>query len=68
MEFNDGHAHTDSDESNSEISELDEYEHDDDIIEQLLFNAYINDIDNIIIFLPIKRKYDKYIINPCRKN
>lgn len=38
----------------------------EDIINQLIFNALINN-EPVLLILPIKRNYDKYIIDPCSK-
>ncbi len=39
-----------------------------DIIEEMIMYCYINNIDYILLLLPITRNYDKYIKNIHRNN
>lgn len=39
----------------------------DTTIERLLFNAYVNRDNHITLIFTLKRNYDKYINDPCRK-
>ena len=39
----------------------------ENIIEQLVFNAIVND-EPVLLLLPVRRNYDKYIVDPSRND
>lgn len=56
-----------------EIFEGDDFEEEyfernqiDNTIEQLIFNSYINNINEILLIFPINKKYEKFINSPTR--